>query len=148
MLVWIGAFLCPSGYSLKSYQQAHMHIGQNNVLPNATISADGSHVTFDLAKAREVFYHTTPEDLAAQSIARLKPVAMAYLATPVRWTPERFGRIPRTYVVCAQDVALPPALQRNMIKDLPCRHVFELASDHSPFEGMPDALARILMSVA
>jgi pimeloyl-ACP methyl ester carboxylesterase len=148
MLVWIGAFLCPSGYSLKSYLQEHAHIGQNNVLPNTTAAADGSHVIFNLAKAREVFYHTTPADLAAQATSRLKPVALPYLTTPVHWTAERFGRIPRTYIVCAEDVALPPSLQRNMIKDLPCAHVFELPSDHSPFEGMPDEVARILMSVA
>jgi hypothetical protein len=141
-----GRHPCPSGYSLKSYLQAHAHIGQNNVLPNTTISADGSHALFNLDKAREVFFLTTPEPLAAEAITRLRPVAMVYLTTEVHWTAERFGWIPRTYIVCTEDMALPPALQRNMIADLSCRHVYELPSDHSPFEGMPEELARLLMA--
>lgn len=145
MLVWIGAFLVPSGYSLKEYLDAHRELGESQVLPNTTLSADGSHATFNVAKAREVFYNTTPEVLAAKAVARLRPVAIPYLVTPVRLTAQNFGRVPRAYVICLRDRCIPPAMQRRMIADQPCRHVFELDTDHSPFECQPERLAQCLI---
>jgi pimeloyl-ACP methyl ester carboxylesterase len=147
-MVWVGAFLVPSGYSLKAYLEDYRHLGESQVLPNAIPSADLSHVVFNPEKAREVFYHTTPEDLATRATARLRPVAMPYLTTPVHWTEARFGCVPRTYVVCLQDRCIPLAIQRKMIEDLPCASVFELDTDHSPFECAPSELAAIMLSLA
>ena len=146
MLVWIGAFLVPSGTSLKTYLDAHRELGESQVLPNTTLSPDGSHVSFNLEKAREVFYNTTTESVAAQAIARLKPVAIPYLVTPVTLTAENFGRVPRAYVVCLQDRCIPLPIQRRMLAEQPCRHVFELDTDHSPFECQPQRLAQCLLA--
>jgi pimeloyl-ACP methyl ester carboxylesterase len=67
--------------------------------------------------------------------------------TPLELTPERFGRVPRTYVETTFDRAITLAAQRRMQAALPCESVFTLETDHSPFLSQPDALARILISI-
>src|SRR5437899_6788318 len=53
-LVWIAAFLVPTGASLQSYLEAHADVGHSDVLPNAVPSHDGTHVSFRRDKAGEV----------------------------------------------------------------------------------------------
>jgi pimeloyl-ACP methyl ester carboxylesterase len=147
MLVWNVAFLVPTGSSLQSYLETHADLGHSEVLPNALPSNDGTHVRFRIEKAREVFYNTTPIELAEQAAQRLGSTALPYLVSPVSLSKENFGRVPRTYVMCLQDRALPTSLQRKMIADSPCQHVFELNSDHSPFFSQPRQLAEYLLRV-
>ena len=147
-LVWIAGFLCPSGYSVSRYLQDNRGLGLSQVPLNAVPSADGSHAVFDVAKAGEVFYNTTPDDRAAAAVPRLGPAATVYTHTPVEWSPDRFGRVPRAYAMCLQDRCIPPAMQDKMIADLPCRTVFRYDADHSPFLSCPEALARDLLTLA
>jgi hypothetical protein len=54
--------------------------------------------------------------------------------------------IPRSYVLCTADRAIPPPLQRYMISASPCEDVVELPVDHSPWISatlpLVDALER------
>lgn len=147
-LVWIAGFLVPTGASLQSYMESNQHLGHSNVLPNAALSDDGTHVTFRREKARETFYNTTPPEVAEVAARRLGPTALDYLAAPVSLSHANFERVPRAYVVCLQDRALPTALQRQMIAERPCQHAFELNSDHSPFLSAPAQLAEYLLRLA
>ncbi len=67
-----------------------------------------------------------------------------------RGTPERWGQVPRSYVRCTRDQALPLALQDRMIREAdemtPGNRfdVHTLESTHSPFASMPDRLATLL----
>lgn len=70
------------------------------------------------------------------------------LATPVTLTPERFGRVPRAYVECDKDRAIPLSAQRGMRALLPCDPVITLAADHSPFYSAPGPLAAALGAIA
>jgi pimeloyl-ACP methyl ester carboxylesterase len=137
MLVWLAVFLVPTGTSLQSYLEASPEAGPSNVLANAIPSSDGVHISFRREKAREVFYNTTVIELAEPAAQRLGPSALSYLVSPVSLSKEKFDRVRRAYVLCLQDRALPTALQRKMIADRPCEHVFELNSDHSPFLSQP-----------
>jgi hypothetical protein len=47
-------------------------------------------------------------------------------------------------VLCTQDRAIPPALQRRMIAENLCADVVELDTDHSPQLSMPNELAEAL----
>ena len=64
-----------------------------------------------------------------------------------------WGSVPRTYVVCARDRALQPAMQRKFIEladaafpDSPTT-VHTLESSHSPFLSMPGELADIILKL-
>jgi len=47
-----------------------------------------------------------------------------------------------------KDNAVSIAYQRAMTARTPCERVFALDGDHSPFLGMPEALADVLEEVA
>ncbi|MBO2440449.1 alpha/beta fold hydrolase [Actinomadura nitritigenes] len=75
------------------------------------------------------------------------------LAEPVTITPARWGRIPRTYISCTDDRALPLAAQRRFIGEAD-EHtpenptdVRELPTGHSPFVSQPARLAEILLKL-
>ncbi|MBV8933946.1 MAG: hypothetical protein JO285_15515 [Kutzneria sp.] len=60
-------------------------------------------------------------------------------------TDGNFGSVPRAYVECLNDRALGPAAQRRMHTMTRCRHVYQLAADHSPFLSDPDGLTDCLL---
>jgi hypothetical protein len=59
-----------------------------------------------------------------------------------------FAAIPRAYVFCAQDAAIPPPLQRRMIAAAGCDPVFELDTDHVPQLSRTAELAEIMEGLA
>ncbi|MFB4299635.1 alpha/beta fold hydrolase [Actinomadura sp. NTSP31] len=74
------------------------------------------------------------------------------LAERVTITPDRWGRIPRTYISCTDDRAVPLAAQRRFIAEADRRtpdnltDVRELPTGHSPFASQPGRLAQFLLT--
>jgi hypothetical protein len=99
--------------------------------------------------AVEMFYNCcSPEDIATAFTYRRSKQALAPLAVPLTVTPERYGRIPRHYVECLQDKAVPLSTQRSMMAAQPCASVCTLDADHSPFLCRPQELSDFLMGLA
>ena len=97
---------------------------------------------------RDAFFgECSDEDLALARLC-LQPEPTLPLATPVKITPGRFGRVPRVYIECSRDKAIVPSLQRQMHTALPCRQVLALDADHSPFFSRPDELTALLHGLA
>jgi hypothetical protein len=63
------------------------------------------------------------------------------LFTPVAITDDR--PIARSYIVCTEDFAIPPALQRLMVSQTPNVRAFEIESDHSPFLSHPQEFLEV-----
>lgn len=80
----------------------------------------------------------------AQALTRLCPQPLATFTQAVTGAPWRW--IPSTYVVCTRDEAIAPSLQRRMAAR--CTTTVELASAHSPFLSVPDAVVDLLAGVA
>jgi pimeloyl-ACP methyl ester carboxylesterase len=80
------------------------------------------------------------------------PTAIA--AAGVGATRERWGSIPRSYVLTTRDRVVTPALQRRMIDDadrFAPAHRFRVASlesSHSPFASRPEELARLIRTLS
>jgi pimeloyl-ACP methyl ester carboxylesterase len=111
---------------------------------NIVFSDDGKTATVAPAALVAGFYaQCAPEDAALARLL-LVPEAVAGFQTPMRLTPERFGRIPRIYIECTEDRAISIAKQRELQAAQPFEQVFSLATDHSPFFSTPDALAGLL----
>ena len=72
---------------------------------------------------------------------------LAGVTTPVDVSPERFGSVRRTYVVCERDRAIPPAAQRRMIEDRGVDATASVEASHSPFLSVPVELVDALESV-
>ncbi|MFJ6843351.1 alpha/beta fold hydrolase [Streptomyces griseoluteus] len=101
---------------------------------------------------RQTHYHDTPLDRFDRWRSALSPdLPLAIPATPVVVTPGRWGRIPRTFLRCADDRALPTAVQDLMIAEadraVPGEPftVRTLPGSHSPFAARPRELAAALL---
>jgi cytochrome P450 len=78
----------------------------------------------------------------AKSLVEREPTMSWH--SPVRISSQHFGTIPRVYIECEFDNAIPLSLQRSMQRDLPCAKTWLLKTDHSPFYSDPDALVHVL----
>jgi pimeloyl-ACP methyl ester carboxylesterase len=92
-------------------------------------------------------HNTTSAQDTAWATARMRPQALAPMAGPVA-RGDGFDAIPKSYVVCTQDQAVPPALQRRMLAEGGVEDVHELDTDHSPYLSKTDELTAILVGLA
>ncbi|MEV1102994.1 alpha/beta fold hydrolase [Micromonospora sp. NPDC049801] len=95
---------------------------------------------------REALYGDVDAATADSAIDLLAPAAPVGIAAdaPVV-TRERYGSVPKTYVVCTKENAVPPAPQRRLIAEIDAvstspTQVIELDSAHSPMLSHPDDL--------
>ncbi|HWB21511.1 MAG TPA: alpha/beta fold hydrolase [Gaiellaceae bacterium] len=139
-LVYCCAFLPRDGESLKSLadkpEGAADLVQANLVLapPVATLSPEA---------AREAFYELCTPEQAQWGLDHRQPQPIAPFMTPVDLD-GGVDEIDRYYVLCTEDKAIPPPLQRRMSTESPCVEVAELEADHSPFLSKTSELAAIL----
>jgi hypothetical protein len=55
--------------------------------------------------------------------------------------------VPRVYIECLRDKAIPVALQRRMARNAACDIIASLDTDHSPFFSTPVSLVDCLLSL-
>jgi pimeloyl-ACP methyl ester carboxylesterase len=104
----------------------------------------GTVATIDPAAAHACLYQDCePADVEWAS-ARLSPQPMATMQQPPRGVAWRSR--PSTYVVAAEDRAIPPALQRWLATR--CTVSVEWPTGHSPFLSDPDLVVGLLTQVA
>ncbi len=140
-LVYLCAFIPHDGESLTSLA------GQSDpadVAMETIISGDGLSITVADAGIKAAFYGDCSDQDVAFAKARLRPLPVQPAATPAHTTMERFGRVPRVYIECTEDRAIPIARQRAMAAAFSPIEVHTLKTSHSPFFSAPDALADIL----
>jgi pimeloyl-ACP methyl ester carboxylesterase len=144
MLVYLNAFLLKSGDTiLTALTRLPCEEGPSGILP----AADGT-CSLVPAEAGAIFYNRAKPDWVDRALSLIGPEPLTSFDTPVSVTNARFGTVPRAYIECLHDRALPIALQRLMLADLPCDPVITLESDHSPFYSAPETLADALSSLS
>ena len=139
-LVYLAAFLPRHGESLASLAIP------SAVTPHLRPDREARVVHFDPAGARDAFYLDCSDADVAAASARLSPQPIAPWTQPVQLG-ARYAALPRHYVECTLDRAIPLAEQRRMHTATPCR-VHTLEAAHSPFFSMPDRLAAVLDAIA
>ena len=100
---------------------------------------------------RDAFFGDVAPAVADAAIGLMTPDAPAGIALgATRLTSAGWGSVPRTYVTCARDMAIRPALQQRFIADADAAFpdnptsVMALDSSHSPFLSMPGQVAGIV----
>ncbi len=132
-VVYLAAFINDGGAS----------VGDEEIPLIGSIVMDGEWSTIDPGRIRELFYRDSDEATVAAIAPRLRPMkldAAAFLAEP----PDR-PNARTTYVVCTEDRAVPPPMQRRLAQR--CDQVVEYPTDHSPFLTRPAELAELLASL-
>jgi len=143
-LVYLTAFLLRNGESLLQVA------GQDTtslVVQNLVVAEDRGSCTVRDEAIRDAFYGDCSDEDVALAQLCLAPEPLAPMATPVAVSEENFGRVPRVYIECLQDRAIPPALQKQMYTATPCRNVLSMDTSHSPFFSAPRALADHLLAL-
>lgn len=146
-LVYVAAFMPKDGQSLLDLTRLPEGAG-DQVQANIVLEGDPPVAVMPAAASRQALYACCGEEVAASAIARQRPQPVAPFATAVSISPGTLDGINRYYVLCTQDRAVPPALQRRMIAENPCSDVVELDTDHSPQLSMPNELAQALVRFA
>jgi len=143
-LVYLAALLLPAG---KKAFEAAVAEEARNAAETGQGASDGLSLRVEPAAARALFYNrASPED-AVWASAQLCPEPLAPNVVPLTVTRERWGKLPRAYIECLDDRAVPIELQRAMHAALPCDPVVTMDSDHSPFLCEPRALAAHLADI-
>jgi pimeloyl-ACP methyl ester carboxylesterase len=96
----------------------------------------------DMTQAHSLFFGDCDAATQEWAVSCIRPMAAAPFAGAITTTPA-WGDVPATYVVCTQDRALPPDLQRDLFAPR-AEEVVELQTSHSPFLSQPAAVARLL----
>jgi pimeloyl-ACP methyl ester carboxylesterase len=103
---------------------------------------------------RQAFYNDVSTEKFVRFAAYLNPDQSLVATTDdARGTPQRWGRVPRTFIRCTRDQALPIALQDRMIREADAAtpanrfDVRSLPSSHSSFASMPGRLSALLVAL-
>lgn len=105
-------------------------------------------------RLREVLYHDVAPEVGEAAISLLNTDALVGIAVgTTTLTAPGWGSLPRTYLRCAADLVIRPALQDRFIRDAdeqfpanPTR-VVTLDTGHSPFLAAPAELAGALRAL-
>jgi pimeloyl-ACP methyl ester carboxylesterase len=143
-LVYICAMMLPDGMSRAQFKTEEGPNPAFDALISPTPGGHGTRITGD--SPATVFAQLSPPELVGDAMARLVDEPHGPRSTPMRLTPERYGRVPRTYVECTDDRTIPIASQRRMQGLVPGARVETLWADHSPYLSRPEGLAAILLA--
>lgn len=149
-LVYVTAFLPQDGQSLIDITELPEAAG-DQVQANLVVEGDPPVATMAPDAVREALCHCGDDEQAAwaASIRGQQPVAP--FTHPVALggpDADAFAALPRAYVMCLQDRAVKPALQRRMLEAGGCDRVIEIDTDHSVWASRPDELAAALNRIA
>ena len=145
-IVFVAALVPADGEAGLPILQTRAH-GSLLLEPGAiVVSDDGLIGEVPAEHAAAAFYNDCEPADVEWACARLCPDPLTPMVTPVSLTPERYGTVPKTYIVTTEDRAVPPALQREMAASAGA-DVVELATGHSPFLGHVDAFVATLDAI-
>lgn len=143
-LVYLCAYAPVSGMTLGDMRRA----GPRQPLAPA-IRVDKAQGTFrfDPEQTNALFYHDC--DRQAQTLAHLclTPQPIVPQETALVLT-SRSQTLPRHYIRCTDDRAIPPEYQEVMAQSVPEAYRSTLPCSHSPFFACPEALAQRLHEIS
>jgi len=160
-VVYLAAFMAPNGMSLlamlhheslSSALSPGLFVGDPAAIGATRIHAGSTDDAYR-SRLKAAFYGDVSESDFAQAASQLhcdEPNAGAL--TPSDITPGRFGAVPRHYIRCTQDRAVPLTGQDYMIATVDRAiggktTIHTMESSHSPFLSQPVALSKILIDI-
>lgn len=143
-LVYLCAYVPWDGYSLVDMR---LSAPRQPIMKAIAKSADGASFTIIPKHAREVFYHDCPDEAVAFALDNLCPQAILPQATKVTLGAQ-YASVPRSYIICEHDSAVPIELQERIAADFAPGDVTRMSTSHSPFFSDPGGLAAHLDRIA
>jgi pimeloyl-ACP methyl ester carboxylesterase len=97
--------------------------------------------------ARRVFYNRCAPEVQDFAVARLSPQPIGGGMGRILTSEARLGTVPKHYIECTDDAALPITSQRTMQSYMSFRTIQTLDADHSPFLSAPAELADAILRI-
>lgn len=138
-LAYVCAYVPEVGKSLAEMRRS---APRQPLVEAIRMTGDRLSFTVDPAMAADKFFGDVPEDLARWAIEHLAPQPVKPQETPFP-EPIPVG-VPRSYVRCRLDNAVPYEIQCTMTESWPTGTVVDMATSHSPFLSQPKELALTL----
>ena len=160
-VVYLAGFMVPNGMpllamlqhnSMSSALAPQLFVGDPVAIGATRIHAGSTDEAYrSLLKAS--FYGDVSESDFAQAASQLHcDESNAGALAPSEITPGRFGAVPRHYIRCTRDRAIPLSGQDHMIAAVDAAIggktiLHTLNSSHSPFLSQPAALSKVLIDI-
>jgi pimeloyl-ACP methyl ester carboxylesterase len=141
-LVYVTAFLLDNG---GSFIKAVQNVEGSTAVENFYLSDDKTFAMVKEAEIQNAFAHDIPMEAFEQAKPNIVPKPAAPLMYELEVTEENFGSIPKFYIECTEDRAIPIGIQRAMYQGKVDK-VHTLNSSHTPNFSQPDKLAKALLS--
>jgi pimeloyl-ACP methyl ester carboxylesterase len=159
-VVYLSGFMLPNGmqvFTMLQHETMSSSLGPglfvgDPAATGATRINIGSADDAYRARLRATFYGDLSESEFALAASQLHCDEPVGAVTPSGITPGRFGKVPRHYIRCTQDRAIPLTGQDHMIATVDGAignrtTIHTLESSHSPFLSQPAALSKILTGI-
>lgn len=160
-LVYLTAF-CPINQDALHYIQStegesavvpQLFQGDPGVIASARINPNSTAAVYK-SKTKDAFFGDFTDDQFAAALNMLTPdEPIGALATKISPTATNWGSVPRAYIRCSKDHAIPIGLQDKMVREADSYSatqkftVFTLDTSHSPFISAPKDVANLLTSI-
>ena len=136
-VIYVAAFLVPVGASLLD--------ASGGERPAAWADTeDPALVAMDPDAARQGLYNGIDGELVERYVTRMQPQALAAFTEALSVGVP--AEVPSTYVVCTDDLALPPEQAEQIAAQ--AQRVEHIATGHLPMLAAPEELARLLLAAA
>ncbi len=143
-LVFIAAFLPQSGQSLVDLVKQQDVPGIHGAIQ---VHDPRGSTILDPDIAGDILFQDATPDQRGKALTALDTQPNRAQTDKADLTQDRFGRIPRSYVICEQDRTVTPDLQRKMIASSPYTQAYSLDCGHVPQLTQPRELADILTTI-
>ena len=152
-LIYLTGFLVPNGRKALDYILLNVKIpAARELFQVVSQVSNGRGLKLDLAKPdliKAAFYGDCSDHDVGVAARNVLPITSTVPDNTVSTiTPERFGTIPRVYIECTEDKAIPIETQRLMVQNVPGTKTASLPTSHSSFFSRPAELARLIMENA
>ena len=142
-LVYLTAFLLPNGGSFFGAVQG---VKGSSAVDNFQLSEDKTYAFVKEDEVQNAFAHDIPKEAFNGAKPYIVPEPAAPLMYELKITDKNFGKIPKYYIECTEDRAIPIEVQRAMYTGK-VEKSYTLNSSHTPNFSQPQKLANILLEI-
>ena len=136
-------FSLPNGGSFFGAVQG---VEGSKAVENFFLSDDKTYALVKNEEIQNAFAHDISKDAFEGAKPYIVPEPAAPLSYELEITDENFGKIPKYYIECTEDRAIPIEVQRAMYKGN-VKKSYALNSSHTPNFSQPEKLAALLLEI-
>lgn len=140
-LIYLAAFVLQHGDSIAALAGA---AEIDELSDHVDMAPDGGRTVIQDGAGSIVFYADCPAEDQAAASARLIPQPIQPIMDSLEDMEGRAMALPAVGIVCTQDRAVHPGLQRMMCEARNAMPIYEMEASHSPFMSRPQELADLI----